>query len=72
MAAGASVTVGAYVASGSLPMGSYMQVYQDTPGGDNAVDWIGLGRPTVVISGPGTFRVVRPATATAVGAFTES
>lgn len=53
-------------------MGSYMQIYQDTPGGDNAVDWIGLGRPTVVVSGPGTFRVVRPACATAVGAFSET
>lgn len=66
------MTLGAYVASGQLPMGSYMQVLQDTPGSnDNCIDYLGLGNPTVVVTGPGTYRVVRFACPTAIGAFSE-
>lgn len=47
VAAGAVATLGAYVASGQLPMGSYMQIYQDTPGSsDNCIGYLGLGNPT--------------------------
>lgn len=73
VAAGAVATLGAYVASGQLPMGSYMQILQDTPGSnDNCIGWIGLGQPTLVVDGPGTFRVFRPACTTAVGAFSDA
>jgi acetone carboxylase gamma subunit len=54
-------------------MGSYMQVLQDTPGSnDNCIGYLGLGNPTMVINGPGTFRVFRCACTTAVGAFSET
>lgn len=66
------MTIGAYVASGQLPLGSYMQVYQDTPGADNCIDYLGLGHPTVVVTGPGTYRVYRPVVGTAIGAFSET
>lgn len=66
--------MGAFVASGALPMGVCLSVMQDTPGADNSVAFIGLGTPTTVVAGPGTFRVVRPANASGVnvGAFTEA
>ena len=70
--AGSYVTLGAYVASGQLPMGSWMQVYQDTPGSDNCIGYLGLGHPTVVVMGPGTYRVFRAACETAIGAFSET
>lgn len=44
----------------------------DTPGADALVGGIGLGIPPVVVSGPGTFRVLRQPCATAIGAFSET
>lgn len=53
-------------------MGSYMQVLQDTPGADNCIGYLGLGNPTHVVNGPGTYRVYRAACDTAIGAFSET
>lgn len=72
VAAGASVTIGLFVASGGLPPQDFALVYQDTPGGDNPLCELTGTKPTTVLSGPGTFRVVKGATSVAVGVFTET
>lgn len=73
VAAGAQVTVGLFSASGVLPYGVRFIVYQDTPGGDQFVARLEENARTTVLSGPGTYRVKRPAyTGTAFGVFTEA
>lgn len=74
VAAGAVVTVGLFSASaGRLPEGTVLAVEQDTPGADSVVDYLHNHKRTAVLSGPGTFRVRRPAyTGTAFGVFTEA
>lgn len=34
-------------------------MYADTPSGDNLIDTLGAQRLSVVLAGPGTFRLVR-------------
>lgn len=74
VAAGAVVTVGIFsAAAGALPADVAMQVMQDTPGADNHAATLNNSRRTAVLTGPGTFRVRRPAyTGTAFGVFTEA
>ena len=72
VAAGSNASIGAYVASGQLPMGSFLQVYMDTPGADTLIGSIGLGLPPQVVSGPGTYRVQRQPCASAIGAYSET
>lgn len=74
VAAGAQVTVGIFsAAAGTLPEGLPFAIEQDTPGADNVADYLHNHRRTTVLSGPGTFRVRRPAYAgTAFGVFTEA
>lgn len=74
VAAGAVVTVGIYSAAGGiLPSGVDFTVYQDTPDGDNYVARLSNFSRTTALSGPGTYRVKRPAyTGTAFGVFTEA
>lgn len=73
VAAGASVTVGLFVATGSIAVaGPVGEVLADTPGADNVVAILSIDRPTAVISGPGTFRVRRLATSQAIGVYTET
>jgi len=79
VAAGATVTVGIFSAAGNpLPVNVQFTVWIDTPGADQRVTSLGLstGADTVVatqLSGPGTFRVTRPAyTGEAYGVFLEA
>lgn len=76
VAAGSAVTVGAFVASGSLPQDFEFRILQDTPGsGDNAIGKLTFSQPSVVLNGPGTFRVYRAFVGnagTSVGVFTET
>lgn len=59
VAAGSVLTVGIF-ATGDIPTGVEIGVYIDTPGSDLIADVLNFVRPAKVISGPGTFRVVRP------------
>lgn len=70
---GAVATLGIFsAAAGALPEGLLLAIEQDTPGADNVVEYLHNHRRTAVITGPGTFRVRRPAyTGTAFGAFSE-
>lgn len=74
VAAGAVVTVGIFsAAAGKLPEGMVFAVEQVTPGASNVADYLHNHKRTAVLSGPGTFRVRRPAyTGTAFGVFTEA
>lgn len=73
VAAGASVTVGIYAAAGTtVPTSEGLDVWQDTPAGDNHIKRLNGAEETTVISGPGTFRMTKGATATALGAFSET
>lgn len=72
VAAGAVVTVGIFAATTVLEKGQRAIVYQDTPGADVQIAELSMDKPSTVISGPGTFRVKRPALAvTGIGVFTE-
>ncbi|MNZ32164.1 hypothetical protein D3C78_494860 [compost metagenome] len=73
VAAGEQITVGLFsAAAGHLPHGLQIPVMQKTPGADNFISSLTDARRTTVLSGPGIFRVQRPAyTGTAFGAFTE-
>ena len=59
VASGASVTVGLFVSSGTVRPGSRAVVYIDTPGADNKETELDHIKKQTVISGPGTFRVIR-------------
>lgn len=74
IAAGASVLVGIYSAeAGSIPGHVSFRITQKTPGADNSVATLGNHQRSVMLSGPGTYRVARPAyTGTAFGVFTEA
>lgn len=74
VAAGETVTVGIFPSSaGFLPSSVSFGVYIDTPGNDRVVDRLTHTYPATVLSGPGTFRVKRPAyTGDAFGVFTET
>lgn len=73
VAAGESVTVGIFAASGRLPGSVGFTIRQDTPGGDNTIDRLSARQPSTVLAGPGTFRVQRHAyTGPAFGVFTET
>lgn len=61
IAAGEVATIGIFCDSLSdLPLGVVFAVLQDTPGADNVVSGLHQANRTVVLSGPGTFRVSRP------------
>jgi hypothetical protein len=72
--AGQAVTVAIYQSSaGDYPVGVSFIVSQVTPGLTNSMALIGGSPRQVLLAGPGTFRVSRPAyTGTAFGVFTES
>lgn len=71
---GSTVTVGLFSAvAASVPQGLVLGIDQDTPGADNTVGYLDGAQRQVVLSGPGTFRVKRPAyTGTAFGVFVEN
>lgn len=68
----APIAVGAFVASGTIPHDTTLQVMADTPGGDVLVAALTMNRPAINLTAPGTYRVVRPALpGTAVGVYSE-
>lgn len=70
---GSTVTVGIFSAApASVPPDLVLGIDQDTPGADNTVSYLDDTQRQVVLSGPGTFRVKRPAyTGAAFGVFLE-
>lgn len=74
VAAGSVVSVGLFC-SGTLPRGRLATLMMDTPGADTPVAELSAAYPVHVLSGPGTYRVVRDNIAhrgVDVGVFTES
>lgn len=67
---GQEMTVGIF-AAGKLPPNAKLVVSMATPAGDTAVADLTRVRPAVVLSGPGTYRVRRPAITGSVGVFLE-
>lgn len=73
VAAGAQVTVGLYTTStDGLPGDARINVFIDTPGEDKLVFQLTPNDPVRVITGPGTFRGTKPASAVAYGLFHET
>lgn len=70
VAAGTPKSVGLFMASG-LAAGVKAYVMMDTPGIDIRIGKLDYNKPVMVLNGPGTYRVVRPAQSNAVGVFTE-
>lgn len=68
--AGAVACIGMYVASGALPKTHYrLRVQHKTPGVANHVASLSAEMPSVVVQGPATYNVYRPASDVAVGVF---
>lgn len=74
VAVGDVATVGLFSASADrVPIDCIFNVMQKTPGADNLVTTLDNTLRSVVLVGPGTFRVTRPAyTGTAFGVFLEA
>jgi TPP-dependent indolepyruvate ferredoxin oxidoreductase alpha subunit len=75
VAAGARVTVGLYVAAGSIPSQARATVAIKTPGANLPVASLGETQNTTVLDGPGTFVVTLDTVSggsTAVGVFTDA
>lgn len=78
IAAGATVTVGIFCAAPDVPVGLGWEpiefsVLEKTPGADNKIDTLNYGKKAIVLSGPGTYRVSRPAyTGSPFGVFVET
>lgn len=72
VAAGSSVTVGIYLASGELSATDYAIIYADTPGVDLYITSLSKHQPIVQLYGPATYRVKRSASTTSLGVFLES
>lgn len=63
------VTVGIFVASGSIPISSSAQIYIKTPGANTLIGTLNATTPVLQIQGPGTIIVTRLATPVATGVF---
>lgn len=75
VAAGGVATIGIYVATGNVPNRVELVVMQDTPGADVPVGRLDKANPSMVVAGPGTFRVTRTPNTNwpaQIGAFSES
>lgn len=74
VAAGAVVVVGLFAATAdTLAPPVAFSVFQDTPGADNVIALLNNNIRTLSLTGPGTFRVGRPAyTGVAFGVFLEA
>lgn len=72
VAAGASVTIGLYVASGPFPTDARAAIFIDTPGADSRIAALDNDNRTRVIGGPCTARVVREQSGTAYGVYSET
>lgn len=70
---GSAVTVGLYVASGSLPGIVNLSLFMATPGAELEIAVLSKENPTWVLTGPGTYRVKRNSlSGVGVGVFAES
>lgn len=68
--AGAVACIGMYVAADVLPKEHYrLRVQHKTPGIPNHVASLSAELPSVVVQGPATYNVYRPAGAVQVGVF---
>ena len=74
VAAGASVNIGAFTSSGTIPADLQLSVMSDSPGADVLAGLITEQERIVSVNGPGTFRVLRPLidATIPVGVFLES
>lgn len=73
VAQGEQVTVGIYSTTANAALKERFEIQQLTPGAANVVGYMGNDARATVLSGPGTFRVIRPALASlAFGAFKEA
>lgn len=74
VASGATVVIGIFSASAdTVPADVRFSVFRDTPGADNTMILLNNNCRAVTITGPGTYRVGRPAyTGTAFGVFLEA
>lgn len=74
VAAGASVNIGAFTSSGTIPADLQLSVMSDSPGADVLVGLITPADRVVSVNGPGTFRILRPLidATVPVGVFLES
>lgn len=63
------VTVGLFVASGSIPVATSAQIYIKTPGANTLIGTLNATTPVLQVQGPGTIVVARLATPVAVGVF---
>lgn len=75
VAAGATVSVGIFATSATIPDGVQIALRIDSPGDDQRAGVLNMLNPVQVISGPGTFRAVRPdisAYGVSVGVYTET
>lgn len=68
--AGQEASIGIFAAS-KIPVNAKLVISMETPAGDTAVADLTRVRPAVVLSGPGTYRVRRPAMTGSVGVFLE-
>lgn len=69
---GANVRIGLFAPTGQPKATARAAIYMDTPGGDIPVAELSQVNPVILLSGPGTFRVKRPALPDAVGIFSEA
>lgn len=73
VAAGAKVKIGIFPGAGTtLPADVRATLISDTPGNPISHFTFDKSFPAMLVEGPGTFNVVIPQTATAVGAFWEN
>lgn len=72
LAAGAIANISAFTVPPVIWRDSTMKVYIDTTGGDAWIGNLWGGQPSMRLTGPGTFRVVRGQGATAVGVSSET
>lgn len=68
----AAKLVGMFTASGPIPSDIELTIVQATPGADIPIGKLTRDIPTVALTAPGTYRVIRPArTDVTVGVFQE-
>ena len=67
-----SAVIGLFTVTGNtLPNGPTLRLVITTPGQDTLVAILSASQPTVLVNGPGTFRVHRSAGAVDIGVFAE-
>jgi hypothetical protein len=71
--AGAEVVIGAFASVGSISESpNYVaRIMQVTPGQPNQVGQIDFATPSLLVSGPGTFRVIAGSSRISIGIFTD-